>query len=153
MQRREFITLLSGAAAAWPLAARAQQQPALPVIGYLDSKLAATSSHQVAGFRQGLGEAGFVEGRNVAIEFAWAEDRLDRLPELAADLVRRRVAVIVVNNPGAPAAKAATSTIPVVFVIAGDPVEAGLVTSLSRPSGNVTGVSEAFLLRADEVIE
>jgi putative ABC transport system substrate-binding protein len=139
MRRRDFISLLGGVAA-WPRMARAQQVT-MPVIGYLDSKVAAASSHQVEAFRKGLGEAGFVEGRNVAIEFRWAEDQRDRLPELAADLVRRRVAAIVANSPGAPVAKAATSTIPVVFVFAGDPVEAGLVTSLSRPSGNVTGVS------------
>jgi putative ABC transport system substrate-binding protein len=140
MRRREFIKLLCGTAAAWPVAARAQQS-AMPVIGYLDSKIAAASSHQVEAFRKGLGEAGFVEGRNVAIEFRWAEDQRDRLPELAADLVRRRVATIVANAPSAPIAKAATSTIPIVFVMAGDPVEADLVTSLSRPRGNVTGVS------------
>ena len=139
MRRRDFISLLGGVAA-WPRMARAQLVT-MPVIGYLDSKVAAASSHQVEAFRKGLGEAGFVEGRNVAIEFRWAEDQRDRLPELAADLVRRRVAAIVANSPGAPVAKAATSTIPVVFVFAGDPVEAGLVTSLSRPSGNVTGVS------------
>ena len=139
MRRRDFISLLGGVAA-WPRMARAQQVT-MPVIGYLDSKVAAASSHQVEAFRKGLGEAGFVEGRNVAIEFRWAEDQRGRLPELAADLVRRRVAAIVANSPGAPVAKAATSTIPVVFVFAGDPVEAGLVTSLSRPSGNVTGVS------------
>ena len=139
MRRRDFISLLGGVAA-WPRMARAQQVT-MPVIGYLDSKVAAASSHQVEAFRKGLGEAGFVEGRNVAIEFRWAEDQRDRLPELAADLVRRRVAAIVANAPSAPMAKAATSTIPIVFVMAGDPVEADLVTSLSRPRGNVTGVS------------
>jgi putative ABC transport system substrate-binding protein len=140
MRRREFLGVLGGAAVAWPIAARAQP-PAMPVIGYLDSKVAAASSYQVAAFRQGLNEAGFIEGRNVAIEFRWAEDQLDRVPALAADLVRRRVAVIVTNNASTPAAKAATSTIPIVFVSGGDPVEAGLVTSLNRPGGNVTGVS------------
>src|SRR5437016_12190140 len=120
MQRREFITLLGSATAVWPLTAHAQQ-PAVPVIGYLESKVAAAVSHQIEAFRRGLNEAGFVEGRNVTIEFRWAEDHLDRLPALAADLVRRRVAVIVVNFAGTPAAKAATSTIPIVFVSAADP--------------------------------
>ena len=140
MRRREFITLLGGAAAAWPRVARAQQ-PAMPVIGWLDHRVAALSSNSVAAFRRGLNEAGFVEARNVAIEFRWAEDQLDRLPAMAADLVRRGVAVIVTNNASTPAAKAATSTIPIVFVGGADPVEAGFVTSLNRPSGNVTGVS------------
>jgi len=153
LQRREFITLVGGAAT-WPLAARAQQP--MPVVGYLDSKTAAGGSDQASAFRQGLNEAGFVEGHNLEpIEFRWAEDRRDRLPELAADLVRRRVAAIVANAPAAPAAKAATSTIPVVFVTAADPVKAGLVTSLSRPSGNVTGVSfttEALNLKRLELL-
>ena len=139
MLRREFITLLGGAAA-WPLAARAQQ-PAVPVIGYLESKGAAASAYQVEAFRKGLSEAGFVEGRNLAIEYRWADDRLDRLPGMAADLVRRRVAAIVTVNASTPAAIAATSTIPIVFVSGSDPVEAGLVTNLSRPGRNVTGVS------------
>jgi putative ABC transport system substrate-binding protein len=139
LQRRAFIAGLG--AAAWPVAALAQQSAA-PVIGYLDSSNAAAAAPHVAGFRQGLSEAGFVEGRNLApIEFRFAEDQRDRLPELAADLVRRRVAAIVANTPGAPVAKAATSTIPVVFVTAADPVAGGLVTSLNRPGGNVTGVS------------
>src|SRR5262245_28055581 len=140
MHRRSFLTLLGGAATAWPLAARAQQQ-AVPVIGYLDSKVEAASSYQVAAFRQGLSEAGFVEGRSVAIAFRWAEGQLDRLPALAADLVRRRVAAIVTDTPTMPTARAATSTIPIVFFRGADPAEARLVTSLNRPGGNVTGVS------------
>jgi putative ABC transport system substrate-binding protein len=139
MQRRDFITLLGGAAA-WPLAARAQQ-PTVPVVGYLDNTTAAATLYRVAAFRQGLNEAGFIEGRNVAIKFRWAEGQLDRVPALAADLVRQQVAAIVVNNACAPAAKAATSSIPIVFVSGGDPVETGLVSSLARPGGNMTGVS------------
>jgi putative tryptophan/tyrosine transport system substrate-binding protein len=140
MQRRDFMTILGGAAATWPLAARAQQ-PAMPVVGYFDSKTVAAAAYQVAGFRQGLSEVGFVEGRNVAIEFRWTEGRLERLPALAADLVGRRVAAIVTNNVTTLAAKAATSTIPIVFITGADPVEAGYVTSLNRPDGNLTGVS------------
>ena len=139
MRRREFIAGLGGAAA-WPLTVRAQQTT-VPMIGYLDSKSKATSADLLETFRVGLSEAGFIEGRNLAIEYRWAEDHLDRLPALAADLVRRRVAVIVTNNATTPAAKAATSGIPIVFNSGGDPVEAGLVTNLTRPGGNVTGVS------------
>ena len=141
MQRREFLTLLGGAAAAWPLAVRAQQ--AMPIVGYFSARTPESDVPMLVAFRQGLNDAGYVEGKNVAIEFRWAKGQYDLLPTLAKDLVRRKVTIVVTSGGEdvALAAKAATTRIPIVFIVATDPVRFGLVASFNRPGGNLTGVT------------
>jgi putative tryptophan/tyrosine transport system substrate-binding protein len=138
--RRKFLATLGGAAAGWPLAARAQQ-PAIPTVGFLRSTSLAVSTPMITGFREGLTAAGFTEGQNVVVEYRSAEDQAHRLPALVADLIRQQVAVIVGNAPSVLAAKAATTTVPIMFVTGGEPVVDGLVANLNRPGGNITGAS------------
>jgi putative tryptophan/tyrosine transport system substrate-binding protein len=151
IKRREFIAGLGGAAA-WPLAASGQQ-PTVPMVGFLNSGSPGGYAPMVAAFRQGLKETGYVEGQNVAIVFRWADGQYDRAPAMAEELVRRQVAVIVANTPGAMAVKAATTTIPIVFTTAADPVKIGLVASLSRPGGNITGVTQLHVEVASKRLE
>jgi len=153
MRRREFITLLGGTAAAWPLAARAQQPEKLPTVGFLGPAAPSSMSQWTAAFAQRLRELGWIEGRTVTIEYRWAEGHPERYAEIAAEFVRRKVDVLVTSVPAAPAAKQATSVIPIVFVLASDPVSSGLVASLARPGGNITGLSTQATDLASKRIE